>query len=195
MRVSTETHHSSWGSVGNTASDEGLPCPTLPCISTSVTLAPQPRRFPGTPQGGAALTAALADQLDRCFAGQEVDGRGHILDLRLVSRFQRRVWQVVRGIPRGQVRSYTRVGVQAGSPKGARAVGRAMTTNPYPIVVRCHRVVGGARSVDRFWRRPGLQTASAGAGSRSDQRHAGFDLGGVSCYNWLWSGTSLPPFL
>lgn len=142
MRVSTKAHHTIWGWVGIAASDEGLLGLTLPCISRSVALAPLLRRFPGARQGGTPLTVALADQLDHYLMGRTVGFRSQVLDLRLATNFQLRVWRVVRFIPRGQVRSYRWVAVQAGSPKGARAVGRAMATNPFPIVVPCHRVVG-----------------------------------------------------
>lgn len=142
ISVSIKAHHSSWGWVGIAASNEGLLGLTLPRISKSVAMEPLLRRFPGARQGGTALTAALVYQLDRYFAEQEVDFRGQMLDLHLCSRFQSLVWQVVRGIPRGQVRSYRWVAVQADSPRGARAVGRAMAMNPFPIVVPCHRVVG-----------------------------------------------------
>jgi len=64
------------------------------------------------------------------------------LDMQGATEFLARVWDVVRAIPRGQVRSYSSVAQQVGSPHGARAVGRAMDINPFPIVVPCHRVVG-----------------------------------------------------
>ena len=71
-----------------------------------------------------------------------MDFRDQALDLHETTDFQVRVWNVVRSIPRGQVRSYSWVAGQAGSPRGARAVGRVMATNPFPIVVPCHRIVG-----------------------------------------------------
>ena len=71
-----------------------------------------------------------------------MDFRDVLLDTRRATAFQLRVWDVVRGIPRGQVQSYAWVAAQAGSPQAARAVGQAMASNPFPIVVPCHRVVG-----------------------------------------------------
>jgi len=55
--------------------------------------------------------------------------------------FQRRVWDALRRIPRGQVRSYAAVANEIGSPRGMRAVGAANGKNPICIVVPCHRVV------------------------------------------------------
>jgi len=44
------------------------------------------------------------------------------------------------------VASYRDVAVGVGTPRGARAVGNALGSNPIPVVVPCHRVVrsGGA---------------------------------------------------
>ncbi len=55
--------------------------------------------------------------------------------------FRRRVWEALRRIPMGQVRSYGEIAQEVGAPRAARAVGTACATNPIPIVVPCHRVV------------------------------------------------------
>ncbi len=59
-------------------------------------------------------------------------------------------------IPFGAVSSYKQVAAQAGSPRGHRAAGNALGSNPIPIVVPCHRVLhtggglgGYARRVER----------------------------------------------
>jgi methylated-DNA-[protein]-cysteine S-methyltransferase len=58
-----------------------------------------------------------------------------------VSPFVRRVYGVVRRIPRGKVLSYGEVAEAAGKPGAARAVGNAMARNPICLVIPCHRVV------------------------------------------------------
>jgi AraC family transcriptional regulator of adaptative response/methylated-DNA-[protein]-cysteine methyltransferase len=55
--------------------------------------------------------------------------------------FQRRVWDELQRIPRGQTRTYAEVARAVGAPSAARAVARACATNPLAIVVPCHRVV------------------------------------------------------
>jgi AraC family transcriptional regulator of adaptative response/methylated-DNA-[protein]-cysteine methyltransferase len=73
-----------------------------------------------------------------------VDGRSDRLDLPIDvrgSRFQERVWDALRRIPRGETRSYADIARQVGSPRGARAVARACATNRVAILVPCHRVV------------------------------------------------------
>jgi AraC family transcriptional regulator of adaptative response/methylated-DNA-[protein]-cysteine methyltransferase len=75
----------------------------------------------------------------------EIDGRAPKealpLDIRATA-FQRRVWEELRRIPRGETRTYAEVARRIGRPRAARAVGRACATNPVAIVVPCHRVVG-----------------------------------------------------
>lgn len=64
--------------------------------------------------------------------------------------FQRKVWEIVRGIPYGQTRSYGWVAAEAGIPKGAWAVGQAVGRNPVPLIVPCHRVVASDGSLGGF---------------------------------------------
>lgn len=58
--------------------------------------------------------------------------------------FQRRVWQVLCGIPYGETVSYKEVARRVGNEKAARAVGRANNRNPLPIIIPCHRVIGAS---------------------------------------------------
>lgn len=56
-----------------------------------------------------------------------------------------------RTIPRGETRTYAWLAQQAsGNPKSARAAGRAMATNPVPIIIPCHRVVGSNGNLHGF---------------------------------------------
>ena len=57
------------------------------------------------------------------------------------TEFQKKVYKVVKQIPKGQVRTYSWVAERIGNPKAARAVGNALNKNPFPLVVPCHRVV------------------------------------------------------
>src|SRR5450755_3530352 len=60
--------------------------------------------------------------------------------------FQRRVWEALQRIPRGETRSYSAVARKIGAPTASRAVARACAANPVAVVIPCHRVVrkGGA---------------------------------------------------
>jgi O-6-methylguanine DNA methyltransferase len=58
------------------------------------------------------------------------------------SPFQHRVWGALEAIPYGDTTCYADLAVRIGQPRAIRAVGRANATNPLPIVVPCHRVIG-----------------------------------------------------
>ncbi len=64
--------------------------------------------------------------------------------------FATRVWQQLRRIPRGQVRTYGRVARSIRRPAAARAVGQACGRNPLPLVYPCHRVVAADRGLGGF---------------------------------------------
>jgi methylated-DNA-[protein]-cysteine S-methyltransferase len=79
-------------------------------------------------------------QLDEYFEGK----RTHFeipLDWQLTRGFTRRVLEVTAAIPYGVRSTYKQVAEQAGSPRGSRAAGNALGSNPIPIVVPCHRVL------------------------------------------------------
>jgi AraC family transcriptional regulator of adaptative response/methylated-DNA-[protein]-cysteine methyltransferase len=92
--------------------------------------------------------AAMAEwrlQLKRLMEAGEGEGDFKIspslpLDIRATA-FQRRVWQALQEIPRGETRSYSAVAKKIGLPKGARAVARACAANPVAVAIPCHRVM------------------------------------------------------
>ena len=55
--------------------------------------------------------------------------------------FARRVLTATAAIPYGSVSTYRDVATRAGSPRGSRAAGNALGSNPLPIVLPCHRVL------------------------------------------------------
>jgi len=55
--------------------------------------------------------------------------------------FQWRVWKQLRAIPRGATRSYSEIAREIGRPTAARAVARAIATNPVSVIIPCHRAV------------------------------------------------------
>jgi methylated-DNA-[protein]-cysteine S-methyltransferase len=79
-------------------------------------------------------------ELDEYFAG--LRQRFEIgLDWRLTEGFGRRVLKATARIAYGDVSTYKRVASAAGSPRGHRAAGNALGSNPLPIIVPCHRVL------------------------------------------------------
>ena len=55
--------------------------------------------------------------------------------------FQKKVWQELLKIPKGETRSYKEIANAIGNPKAARAVANACGKNPYPIKIPCHRAI------------------------------------------------------
>lgn len=64
--------------------------------------------------------------------------------------FQRRVWAALRDIPVGTTISYGQLAARIGAPTASRAVGLANGSNPIPIVVPCHRVIGANGKLTGF---------------------------------------------
>ena len=92
--------------------------------------------------------AEAAAQLDAYFAGEL---RDFDLDIRLtVTPFRQAVLGELRRIPYGETRTYGDIAARIGRPKAVRAVGAANGSNPLPIVIPCHRVVGAGGQLTGF---------------------------------------------
>ena len=59
-----------------------------------------------------------------------------------ISDFAQKVYRIVREIPIGETKTYGEVAFLVGKPKGARAVGSILRSNPWPLFIPCHRVIG-----------------------------------------------------
>ncbi len=97
-------------------------------------------------------------QLDRYFQGEQID-----LDIEVdwtrFQSFQHDVLQVVFDIPAGQTKSYGQIAHEIGRTiTSARAVGRAVATNPISIIIPCHRVVGANGELTGYGGPGGLKT-------------------------------------
>ena len=97
-----------------------------------------------------------------------VEGRGDAARVPLDvagSRFQRRVWDALRQLPRGATRSYAELARSVGAPRAARAVANACAANPVPLAVPCHRIVPKTGGVGGYrfgsWRKRALLAAEA----------------------------------
>jgi methylated-DNA-[protein]-cysteine S-methyltransferase len=66
------------------------------------------------------------------------------------TEFQLRVWNALRAIPYGGTISYAQLAERIGNAKAVRAVGLANGSNPIPIIVPCHRVIGSDGSLTGF---------------------------------------------
>lgn len=95
---------------------------------------------------------ALRDALDQL--SEYFDGSRMAFDLPLAfsgSAFDEAVWQALAEIPYGATVSYGEIARRLGEgPAAARAVGAACGTNPLPIVIPCHRVIGANGALTGF---------------------------------------------
>jgi methylated-DNA-[protein]-cysteine S-methyltransferase len=124
------------------ASDHGLLEVFIPILNQSheELSAELSRLFPGS-EGENSLTREAATLLARYFAAEEVNFRLPVDDHDFTP-FQREVYRTVARIGYGEVKSYGEVALGMGHPQASRGVGTAMASNPLPIVIPCHRVVG-----------------------------------------------------
>lgn len=67
-----------------------------------------------------------------------------------LTSFQYKVMLATREIPAGHVVTYGAIAAHIGHPKAVRAVGTALSKNPLPLIIPCHRVVRADGSVGKF---------------------------------------------
>ena len=80
------------------------------------------------------------------------------IDWSLFRPFQRDALQAVYRIPYGETCTYHDIAIEIGRPNASRAVGRANATNPMPIVIPCHRVIGRDGKLHGYGGGEGLKT-------------------------------------
>ncbi|HWR57608.1 MAG TPA: methylated-DNA--[protein]-cysteine S-methyltransferase [Thermodesulfovibrionales bacterium] len=64
--------------------------------------------------------------------------------------FEQKVWLTLREIPYGETRTYKWLAERIENPKAVRAVGRALSRNPIPIVLPCHRIIESDGSIGGY---------------------------------------------
>ncbi|WP_262031125.1 methylated-DNA--[protein]-cysteine S-methyltransferase [Microvirga sp. Mcv34] len=151
----------------------------LPEGDVSATRGRLAKRFPGIvevspPQHVQGTITDVAALLQ----GEARDLTGVALNMDDVPDFDRRVYEIARGIPPGRVLTYGEVASRLGI-NNARAIGQALGRNPFAVIVPCHRVVAANG-------RPGGFSANGGAttkrrllaieGARRDESPTLFDL-------------------
>lgn len=89
---------------------------------------------------GHVMCALVEEQLTEYFNGERMD---FSIPVSLQgSPFQMEVWNALRNIPYGTVKSYQEIAVEINRPLAVRAVGQANRRNSLPIIIPCHRVIG-----------------------------------------------------
>ena len=94
------------------------------------------------------MSSHLFRQLNLYFSG-----KNPCFDLPLTvhgSSFEQNVWKACLRIPYGETRSYLDLAKAIGNPNAARAVGGALSRNPIPLIIPCHRVISSDGGLGGF---------------------------------------------
>ena len=73
------------------------------------------------------------------------------------TKFQLKVWNYLKKIPKGKVKTYKQVARAIGMPKASRAVANACGKNPYPPKIPCHRVIRSDGGLGGYSGRGGIK--------------------------------------
>lgn len=117
----------------------------LPQTSSAAKEAPVHASLPDHP----AITD-MADRLDRYFSGRSVSPPWDILCFDGLTALQLTVLKATADIPFGGLRSYGQVAAAIGRPRACRFVGTALSKNPFPLLIPCHRVIRSDGGIGGF---------------------------------------------
>ena len=115
------------------------------------------RRFKRSVELSPRHVRQVSDQLQEYLSGRR-QAFTLVIDWTVLRQFQRSVLQATCGIPFGETRTYKEIALLVGRPRAARAVGRAEATNPMPLVIPCHRVIGVDGKLHGYGMVEGLKT-------------------------------------
>ena len=74
------------------------------------------------------------------------------------TKFQKKVWNYLKTIRKGTVKSYRQVAIGINRPKSARAVANAIGKNPFAPKIPCHRVIRSDGSLGGYSGKGGVKT-------------------------------------
>jgi methylated-DNA-[protein]-cysteine S-methyltransferase len=147
------------GHCGIAWNARGLRGVHLPEASEARTRARLRERFPGAhEQVPPPAVQGVVEEITALLRGEPRDLARVALDWSDVPAFNRRVYDVTRGIASGGTLSYGEIATRLGEPGSARAVGQALGQNPFPLVVPCHRVLAAGGSLGGFSANGGAET-------------------------------------
>ena len=128
-----------WGVIALLANHQGL---MRVCFKASHHEALHDVRFhfPDASEQANSITQAGFLQIEEYFSGQRQKFDLH-LELSRLSNFAQNFHMALVRVPYGNLVSYRDLAAMAGFPGAARAAGRVMSSNPFPIIIPCHRVI------------------------------------------------------
>jgi methylated-DNA-[protein]-cysteine S-methyltransferase len=147
------------GTCGIAWSGRGIVGVQLPEKDAAATRARLQRRFADAVEmPPPADLQRTIDGIVALLAGEPRDLTAAALDLDGVPEFNRRVYDVARGIPPGATLTYGEIATQLGDRLAARDVGTALGQNPCPLIVPCHRVMAAGGKTGGFSANGGVTT-------------------------------------
>ena len=131
----------------------------LPEAGEARTRARLARRYPHAREAPPpADVRRVIDGIVSLLRGQASDLSAAALDMDGLPEFDRRVYEVARGIAPGATLSYGEIAARLGERGLARDVGQALGRNPFPIIVPCHRVLAAGGKPGGFSANGGVVT-------------------------------------
>jgi len=97
--------------------------------------------FPDVKRSSCHEIDIVSDKIAAFLSGDDIRFSLDIALLDLCSPFQQKVLRAEHGIPRGRVSTYQRIAIHLRNRNASRAVGTALATNPFPIIIPCHRAI------------------------------------------------------
>lgn len=150
-----------FGTCGIAWNDTGLTGFQLPEATDALTeqhLATKARTQPAT-EPPPEWVQSLIGRVQRHLEGRLEDFNGTPLDWSRVTDFQQAVYRHAQEIRPGYKKSYGEIAkLMALGHEAARAVGVALATNPWPLIVPCHRVVSASDKMTGFSAPGGVRT-------------------------------------
>lgn len=141
-------------------SDRGVTRFALPMRSAEEAAGRMGRLAKGTrPAAPPPTVAAVVAAATRYFEGEATDFDNVVLDLDGQDAFFRRIYDVLRRVGWGDTTTYGALATTVGAGReAARDVGRAMATNPAPLIIPCHRVLAAHGKIGGFSAPGGART-------------------------------------
>jgi methylated-DNA-[protein]-cysteine S-methyltransferase len=102
---------------------------------------------------------AVAAAVRRFLTGEDVTFSLDRAAMNARPAFQQTVLRAEHAIPRGRISTYGLIARHLGKPGAARAVGNALATNPFPILVPCHRAVRSDGALGGYQGGPAMKRA------------------------------------
>jgi methylated-DNA-[protein]-cysteine S-methyltransferase len=164
------------GRCGIAWTDRGVCAVQLPHADDADTGRRLARHFGAVESAPPPAVRQAIERIASLLAGGSDDLADIALDIDGLPDFERRVYDEARRIPPGRTATYGQIASALGEPGAARAVGRALGRNPYPLIVPCHRVLAAGGGYGGFSAPGGVTTKLRLLAIERARPHAGPDL-------------------